>query len=167
MDGDGIPYRTIPGDGMPAYFTRGSGHNDRGQYSERPDDYVNNVERLARKFETARQLRAAAGDRRETRGAGRHHRLRHHAFCDQGKPRPADAAREGSPTAYLRLRAYPFTDMWPTFIGRHDRVYVVEQNRDGQMFSLMRMELDPGAHGQAPQRSSLQRSADRRPFGDR
>ena len=55
VDGDGIPYRTIPGDGMPAYFTRGSGHNDRGQYSERPDDYVNNVERLARKFETAKQ----------------------------------------------------------------------------------------------------------------
>src|SRR5687768_1530476 len=54
VDADGIPYRTIPGDGMPAYFTRGSGHNARGQYSERPDDYVNNVERLARKFETAK-----------------------------------------------------------------------------------------------------------------
>ena len=55
VDGDGIPYRTIPGDGMPAYFTRGSGHNEKGQYSERPDDYVHNMERLARKFETARQ----------------------------------------------------------------------------------------------------------------
>ncbi|MBA3296082.1 MAG: 2-oxoacid:acceptor oxidoreductase subunit alpha, partial [Acidobacteria bacterium] len=55
VDGDGIPYRTIPGDGMPAAFTRGSGHNARGQYSERPDDYVNNLDRLARKFETARE----------------------------------------------------------------------------------------------------------------
>jgi 2-oxoglutarate ferredoxin oxidoreductase subunit alpha len=55
VDGDGIPYRTIPGDGLPAYFTRGSGHNDRGQYSERPDDYVENMDRLARKFETARE----------------------------------------------------------------------------------------------------------------
>src|SRR5205085_7631919 len=54
-DGDGIPYRTIPGDGMPAYFTRGSGHNAKGQYSERPDDYVDNMDRLARKFETARK----------------------------------------------------------------------------------------------------------------
>src|SRR3954463_13577537 len=55
VDGDGIAYRTIPGDGLPAYFTRGSGHNDKAQYSERPDDYVNNVDRLNRKFETARQ----------------------------------------------------------------------------------------------------------------
>src|SRR6186997_1709656 len=54
VDGDGIPYRTVPGDGMPAFFTRGSGHNDKAQYSERPDDYVNNMERLSRKFETAR-----------------------------------------------------------------------------------------------------------------
>src|SRR5665213_1151628 len=54
VDGDGIPYRTVPGDGLPAYFTRGSGHNDKGQYSERPDDYVENVNRLARKFDTAR-----------------------------------------------------------------------------------------------------------------
>src|SRR6202166_617249 len=56
VDGDGIPYRTVPGDGMPAYFARGSGHNARGQYSERPDDYVENMDRLARKFETARKF---------------------------------------------------------------------------------------------------------------
>src|SRR6058998_1600658 len=55
VDGDGIAYRTIPGDGMPAYFARGSGHNAKGQYSERPDDYVENMDRLSRKFETARQ----------------------------------------------------------------------------------------------------------------
>src|SRR5690242_2232377 len=55
VDGDGIPYRTVPGDGMPAYFARGSGHNAKGQYSERPDDYVENMDRLNRKFETARK----------------------------------------------------------------------------------------------------------------
>src|SRR6188474_230732 len=56
VDGDGIPYRTVPGDGMPAFFTRGSGHNAKAQYSERPDDYANNLDRLARKFETAKQF---------------------------------------------------------------------------------------------------------------
>src|ERR1700688_4296053 len=56
VDGDGIAYRTIPGDGMPAYFARGSGHNARGQYSERPDDYVDKRDRPAGKFETARQF---------------------------------------------------------------------------------------------------------------
>src|SRR3954471_9282434 len=53
VDGDGIPYRTLPATGMPSYFTRGSGHNEKGQYSERPDDYQRNVDRLARKHETA------------------------------------------------------------------------------------------------------------------
>src|SRR5438552_2724810 len=56
VDGDGIAYRTIPGYGMPAYFTRGSGHNAKGQYSERPDDYVENMDRLSRKFNTARKF---------------------------------------------------------------------------------------------------------------
>src|SRR5689334_17892982 len=56
VDGDGIPYRTIPTDGMPSYFTRGSGHNAKAQYSERPDDYVDNMDRLARKFETSRKF---------------------------------------------------------------------------------------------------------------
>src|SRR6185312_5629757 len=56
VDNDGIPYRTLPGTNHPAaaYFTRGSGHNEKAQYSERPDDYQNNMERLSRKFETAR-----------------------------------------------------------------------------------------------------------------
>ena len=61
VDGDGIPYRTVPGESMPAFFTRGSGHNAKAQYSERPDDYVENMERLARKFETARRRPVACG----------------------------------------------------------------------------------------------------------
>ena len=56
VDGDGIPYRSVPGDGMPAFFTRGSGHNEKALYSERSDDYENNLNRLARKFDTARKI---------------------------------------------------------------------------------------------------------------
>ena len=89
VDGDGIPYRTVPGDGMPAYFTRGSGHNAKGQYSERPDDYVENMDRLSRKFETARTLRAQAGDRPGGRSQGRLHRVRHVTLGRDGEPRPA------------------------------------------------------------------------------
>jgi 2-oxoglutarate ferredoxin oxidoreductase subunit alpha len=142
IDGDGIAYRTIPGDGMPAYFTRGSGHNDRGQYSERPDDYVNNVQRLARKFETAKQfvpapvIEVVPGARVGIIAYGTTH------FAIE-ESRDQLTREAGLPTSYLRLRAYPFTDDVLEFIHQCDRVYVVEQNRDGQMLSLLRMEIDP------------------------
>jgi 2-oxoglutarate ferredoxin oxidoreductase subunit alpha len=142
IDGDGIPYRTIPGDGMPAYFTRGSGHNERGQYSERPDDYVNNVQRLARKFDTARQMvpqpvaEIVPGAKIGIIAYGTTH------FAIE-ESRAQLASENGVKTSYLRLRAYPFTDDLPEFVHACDRVYVVEQNRDGQMFSLLRMEMDP------------------------
>jgi 2-oxoglutarate ferredoxin oxidoreductase subunit alpha len=139
-DGDGIPYRTIPGTGMPAYFTRGSGHNEHGQYSERPDDYTHNVDRLARKFDTARQyvprpvIDDPGGARIGIIGYGSSHWA-----IDECR---AQLEREsGERTGYLRLRAYPFTDDLATFLDRYDRVYVVEQNRDAQMLSLMRLEL--------------------------
>ena len=142
VDGDGIPYRTIPGDGMPAYFTRGSGHNDRGQYSERPDDYVNNVERLARKFETAKQYvpQPVIDENPNAQVGIIAYGSSHWAVIET---RDQLAQEAGVETAYLRIRAYPLTDSIADFIKRHDRVYVVEQNRDGQMFSLMRMEMDP------------------------
>ena len=139
VDGDGIPYRSIPGDGMPAAFTRGSGHNAKGQYSERPDDYVTNVERLARKFETARSLVPRpvvvddAGAAIGIVGFG----TSHYAI-EECRDQLADA---GMPTGYLRLRAFPFTDELAAFIDRYQRIYVVEQNRDAQMLSLMRLEL--------------------------
>ena len=142
IDADGIPYRTIPGDGMPAYFTRGSGHNERGQYSERPDDYVTNVERLARKFETAKQ-HVPQPDIIETPGARvgiLAYGSTHWAIEESRDQLEREA---GLATAYLRMKAYPFTDSIAEFIARYERVYVVEQNRDGQMFGLLRMELDP------------------------
>ena len=142
VDGDGIPYRTIPGDGMPAYFTRGSGHNARGQYSERPDDYVNNLERLARKFETARTLvpQPDVVDHPSARIGLLAFGTTHWAIEESRDQLEKEA---GLPTAYLRLKAYPFADSVTEFVKRYDRVYVVEQNRDGQMFSLLRMEMDP------------------------
>jgi 2-oxoglutarate ferredoxin oxidoreductase subunit alpha len=140
VDGDGIPYRTIPGDGLPAYFTRGSGHNEKGQYSERPDDYVNNVQRLARKFETARQhvpkpeVIDSAGAEIGIIGYGTSHWA-----IDESRDQ---LAREtGMETGYLRLRAYPFTADLAAFVARYRRIYVVEQNRDAQMLALMRLEF--------------------------
>jgi 2-oxoglutarate ferredoxin oxidoreductase subunit alpha len=142
VDGDGIPYRSIPGDGMPPYFTRGSGHNAKGQYSERPDDYVNNMERLARKFETARSHvpKPVVVDVPEAEigiiGFGTSHWA-----IDECRHQLEDET--GITCAYLRLRAYPFTDELGAFIDRYQRIYVVEQNRDAQMHGLMRLELSP------------------------
>ena len=142
VDGDGIPYRTVPGDGMPAYFARGSGHNAKGQYSERPDDYVENMDRLSRKFETARtyvpkpEVDQVAGAKVGFIGYG----TSHWAIRES-----RDQLREETDfkTSYFRLRAYPFTDELVKFIDAHERVYVIEQNRDAQLLQLMRLEVSP------------------------
>jgi 2-oxoglutarate ferredoxin oxidoreductase subunit alpha len=142
VDGDGIPYRTIPGVNMPAYFTRGSGHNEKGQYSERPDDYVHNMDRLARKFETAKAL-IPAPEIDAVPGAAIGiiaYGTSHSAVVES---RDQLAQESGVRASYLRLRAYPFAAALTEFIDQHQRVYVVEQNRDGQMLGLMRLDLDP------------------------
>ncbi|MBI2189851.1 MAG: 2-oxoacid:acceptor oxidoreductase subunit alpha [Acidobacteria bacterium] len=139
VDGDGIPYRTVPGDGMPAYFARGSGHNEKAQYSERADDYANNLDRLARKFQTARTLvpkpevDLVRGARVGFIGYG----TTHWAIVES---RDQLKAERGIDVSYLRLRAYPFTKEVSDFIDACDRVYLVEQNRDAQMLSLLKME---------------------------
>jgi 2-oxoglutarate ferredoxin oxidoreductase subunit alpha len=146
VDGDGIPYRTIPGDGMPAYFARGSGHNAKGQYSERPDDYVDNMDRLARKFDTARkwvpkpEIDTVSGARIGIIGYG----TSHWAILES-----RDQLREETDvkTSYFRLRAYPFTEDLVRFVDAHDRIYVVEQNRDAQLLQLMKLELTPERTG--------------------
>jgi 2-oxoglutarate ferredoxin oxidoreductase subunit alpha len=141
VDGDGIPWRTLPGTNMPAYFARGSGHNDKGQYSERADDYQHNLERLSRKFETARSLvptpeiDLAPGASVGLIAYG----TSHWAIVESRDQLRAEADLK---TSYLRLKAYPFTRELTDFIDSHDRVYIVEQNRDAQMAALMRMELD-------------------------
>jgi 2-oxoglutarate ferredoxin oxidoreductase subunit alpha len=140
VDGDGIPYRSLPGTGMPAYFTRGTGHNEKAQYSERPDDFLKNLDRLTRKFDTARS--AVPGpivDERPDASVGIiAYGTSHWAIVESRDQLVREADLE---TSYLRLRAYPFSPALGEFIDRHDRVYVVEQNRDAQMLGLMRQEL--------------------------
>src|SRR5204863_8937515 len=125
-----------------AYFTRGSGHNAKGQYSERADDYVANMDRLRRKFDTAKalvpqpQVEVADGARIGLIAYG----TSHWAIVES-----RDQLRDegGLATSYLRLRGYPFPDSVAEFIEAHDRVYVIEQNRDAQMLTLLRMDFPP------------------------
>ncbi|MEE2962945.1 MAG: 2-oxoacid:acceptor oxidoreductase subunit alpha [Acidobacteriota bacterium] len=140
VDGDGIPYRSIPGTDMPAYFCRGSGHNEWGQYSERTDDYQKNVDRLTRKFETARNWMPApiVEINRKARIGIIAYGTTHWAIIESRDQLAAEADLQ---TSYYRLRAYPFRSALASFIERHDRVYVVEQNRDAQMSTLMRLDL--------------------------
>ena len=133
----------IPGTGMPAYFTRGSGHNERG-HVQRASGRLRAQRRPAGpQVRDRAAIRAAADRRRSGRRANRDHRLRLEPLGDRREPGADRAARAASATGYLRLRAYPFTDELSAFIDRYDRVYVVEQNRDAQMLALMRLDLAP------------------------
>ena len=140
VDGDGIPYRTIPGDEMPAFFCRGSGHNQWAQYSERPDDYQENVDRLARKFETGRNwMPAPVVDIKQDASIGIvAFGTTHWAIVESRDQLENEAELK---TSYYRVRAYPFRNALAAFVKRHERVYVVEQNRDAQMLSLMKLDL--------------------------
>ncbi len=142
VDGDGVPYRTIPLDGLPPYFNRGSGHNPDGKYSERPDDYVNNLDRLARKFETAKTHvpKPEVDDDPEAAIGFIAYGTSHWAALESRDQLRKEA---GVRTAYLRVRAYPFTDEVKAFVERYHRVYVIEQNRDAQLRALMRIDLAP------------------------
>jgi 2-oxoglutarate/2-oxoacid ferredoxin oxidoreductase subunit alpha len=144
VDGDGISYRTLPGTEHPAaaYFARGSGHNEASQYSERPDDYERNMERLNRKFETARSF----VPRPEMVSTGNSkigiiaYGSSHWAIVEARDQLRKEHHLE---TGYLRLRAYPFTRQVHDFVAQHERVYLVEQNRDAQMLSLLKLDVRP------------------------
>jgi 2-oxoglutarate/2-oxoacid ferredoxin oxidoreductase subunit alpha len=144
VDGDGIGYRTLPGTPHPAaaYFARGSGHNERAQYSERADDFENNMERLNRKFETARSF----VPRPElTKGNNAKIGIIGYGTSHWGITESRDQLRDEYQieTDYLRLRAYPFTREVHEFIEQHEHIYVVEQNRDAQMLSLLKLDVKP------------------------
>jgi len=143
-DGDGIGYRTLPGTEHPAaaYFARGSGHNEKAQYSERPDDFERNMERINKKFETARSF----VPRPEVVTTGKTKiGILAYGTSHWGIVESRDQLRDeyNLETDYLRLRAYPFTREVHEFIEKHDRVYVVEQNRDAQMLSLLKLDIRP------------------------
>ncbi len=142
VDGDGISYRTIPGNehAMASYFARGSGHNERGLYSEKPDDYTHNVDRLRRKWEGAREIVPQPVLEHEGKGEI--------GIIAYGSSHPAVMesldqlrAEYGIEPSYLRLRAYPFAGAIAGFVRRHARVYVIDQNRDGQMHDLLLTDL--------------------------
>ena len=144
VDGDGVGYRTLPGTQHPAaaYFARGSGHNEKAQYSERADDFENNMERLNRKFETARSF----VPRPEiTKGKDAKIGIIGYGTSHWGITESRDQLRAeyGIETDYLRLRAYPFTREVHEFVEQHEHVYLVEQNRDAQMLSLLKLDLKP------------------------
>ncbi len=142
VDGDAIPYRTLPGTEHPAaaYFTRGSGHNEKAQYSERGDDYQHNMERLDRKFETARTL--VPKPELVANGTSKIGVIAYGTSDFAMRESLDQLAKEYDFKAdYLRLRAYPFSREVHDFVAQHERVYVVEQNRDGQMLSLLKLDL--------------------------
>ena len=144
VDGDGIGWRTLPGTDHPAaaYFARGSGHNEKSQYSERPDDFERNMERINRKFETARSF----VPRPEVVSAGKSkigiiaYGTSHWALVESRDQLKKEYNFEAD---YLRLRAYPFTREVHEFVEQHERVYIVEQNRDAQMLSLLKLDVRP------------------------
>jgi 2-oxoglutarate ferredoxin oxidoreductase subunit alpha len=142
VDGDGIPYRTLPGTPNPyaAYFTRGSGHDEKAQYTEKPQDWVNNVNRIARKFDTARTMvpkpeiqdpfHATAG-------------ILAYGTSHYGSTEARDKLAKdfGVQLDYCRLRALPVHAEAADWMRRHERIYVVEQNRDAQLVTILRDEF--------------------------
>jgi 2-oxoglutarate/2-oxoacid ferredoxin oxidoreductase subunit alpha len=139
-DQDGIPYRTIPGTNHPraAYFTRGTGHNERATYSERSDDWVHNMERLHNKIEGAR-----AGLPQPVVEFDANKKI---GIISYGSNDPAileardTLAGQGIDTNYMRIRALPLSQSVMEFVRGHENVYVIENNFDGQMAQLIRME---------------------------
>ncbi|MCZ2090449.1 MAG: 2-oxoacid:acceptor oxidoreductase subunit alpha [Burkholderiales bacterium] len=143
VDGDGIPWRTLPGTHPTrgSYFTRGTTRDAYARYSERGPDYIYNVQRLLKKFATA----ATLVPQPVPRPAARRTRL---GAIFYGSTSPAmhealdELATQGIHINALRLRAFPFPDTVKAFIDAHETVYVVEQNRDAQMRSLLINELE-------------------------
>lgn len=141
LDGDGITYRTLPGNEHPksAYFARGTGHDQYAVYSEKPDDWEENMERLNRKFETARgMVPEPVIDQMDGAEIG---------IIAVGSTLPAveearsKLAETGLSTDFLRIRALPINDQIREFVAAHQRNYVIELNRDGQLHQILTVEM--------------------------
>ena len=142
VDGDAIGWRTLPGTRHPkaAYFTRGSGHNDAAGYTEKPDEYIEVMERLSRKFENARKL--VPGPVTVKDGTSKIGVLAY-GSTDFAMRESLDQIKKeyGRSVDYMRIRAYPFAHEIHAFVATHERVYVVEQDRDAQLASLLKLDL--------------------------
>src|SRR5579864_6252496 len=142
VDGDGIPYRTLPGTHPTrgGYFTRGTSRNPYARYSEEGHVYVDNMERLLRKFDTAKSL-VPAPIRRDGRRASKSGVL----YFGSTTPALHEALEmleaQGRHLNALRVRGFPFADAVADFIAEHEQVFVVEQNRDAQLRTLIMNEL--------------------------
>ncbi len=124
---------------MSAYFARGTGHNEHAVYSERPDDWLINMARLSRKFETARgMVPAPVIDEVEDADFGIIAFRTTRPAIEEARDRLAE---QGVHTDFMRLRALPINDEVRQFVARHDRVYVIEMNRDGQMRRILQTEM--------------------------
>ena len=148
-DGDGITYRTLPGEhAKGSFFTRGSGHNKFGAYTEDSAQYKEVVDRLLVKWETARDLVPAPEieyskfNKRAILSVG---------SCDGAVKEALHRLKdEGTGLNYCRVKAFPFSDAVKDFIDRHERVYVVEQNRDAQLRSLLMLDIEADARKLVP-----------------
>jgi len=142
VDGDAIGYRTLPGTMHPkaAYFTRGSGHNDAAGYTEKPDEYQEVMDRLLRKFESARKLVPAPLAVKQ--GCSKIGFLAY-GTTDFALRESMDQIKKefGKDVDYMRIRAFPFAHEIHDFVASHERVYVVEQDRDAQLASLLKLDL--------------------------
>ena len=140
VDGDGIPYRTLPGNEHPLapWFARGTGHDENAIYSERPDDWTRNMERLMRKSETARELvPVPVLDGTGKANIGLIYYGSTEPAVEEARARLANELEVDA----MRLRAVPFSDAVVKFIDDHEAVYVVEMNTDGQMHKLLQLEV--------------------------
>jgi 2-oxoglutarate ferredoxin oxidoreductase subunit alpha len=152
VDGDGIPYRTYPGvhPSKGAYFTRGTSRNPYARYSEEGAVYVDNMQRLLRKFETAKALIPAPIRRDAKRKTAKEVVADGVIYFGSSTPAMHEAldALEGQGRRLdaLRVRGFPFCDEVYEFVAQHERVFVVEQNRDAQLRTLLvnEGEIDPG-----------------------
>jgi 2-oxoglutarate ferredoxin oxidoreductase subunit alpha len=139
VDGDGIAKRTVPGNKHmnSAWFARGTGHNEAAKYSELSADWENNMARLKKKYETAKDYVPEP----EIDATGQKIGIIAYGSSDPAIGEARDyLAEQGIKTDYLRLRAVPFTKHVHQFVDSHDKVYVVEMNRDGQMHKLLQLE---------------------------
>ncbi|MGB2940054.1 MAG: 2-oxoacid:acceptor oxidoreductase subunit alpha [Candidatus Dormiibacterota bacterium] len=141
VDDDGIGWRTLPGTNHPraGYFTRGSGHDENALYTELPEVYERVMDRLKKKYRTARRYMPPA----IIEGTGNKvgiiaYGTSHHAMVEARD----QLSEHGLETDYCRVRSIPFPQDVLRFIARHERVYVVDQNRDGQMYDLLRLTMN-------------------------
>jgi 2-oxoglutarate ferredoxin oxidoreductase subunit alpha len=146
VDGDGIPYRTLPGTRHPmaAYFSRGTGHTPYATYSERPEDWENNLIRLLRKFNTARNLvPGPIIDDVEEATVGIISLGSNDTAIQEARARLRKAGLE---TGYLRVRALPISELVRDFVASYDKVHVIENNIDGQLHDILVVDMPEFAH---------------------